>query len=288
MKLRYGSVCSGVEAAALAWKPLGWECKFVSEVEPFPCAVLHHRLDATRPLHPLKGGVECDDKTAEAWERANNLLPEKGGLVNEGDFTQIEKGKYNGAIDVLVGGTPCQSYSVAGLRKGLADPRGNLALEFVKLAYESGCRWVVWENVPGVLSADKGNAFSTILSAFSGQVVPVPAKGWRTAGIVGGGGGTDTALHGECLTLSMCEHTAFLSPYPSADGVCSLSDILETGDVPQRYYLSRKKCLGILWRALKRGKKLPEMLAIALRKQAEHFKYQQEQEELQMFPAPLT
>lgn len=126
----YGSICSGIEAATVAWHPLGWRPAFFSEIEPFPRAVLaHHYPDV--PLH--------------------------------GDFTTIQAGQY-AAIDVLVGGTPCQSFSIAGLRGGLGDGRGNLALEFCRLAQRLKPRWVLWENVPGVLSLDGGRAFGSILA----------------------------------------------------------------------------------------------------------------------------
>ena len=129
--MRYGSVCSGIEAATVAWHPLGWEPAFFSEIEKFPREVLaHHYPDV--PLH--------------------------------GDFTTITEKEY-GSIDLLVGGTPCQSFSVAGLRKGLDDDRGNLALEFIKLAQREKPRWVVWENVPGVLSSNGGRDFGSFLGA---------------------------------------------------------------------------------------------------------------------------
>ena len=107
-----------------------------------------------------------------------------GILPNLGDFTKIQKEDYDGAIDLLVGGTPCQSYSIAGLRRGLADPRGNLALEFVRLAYRTGARWTVWENVPGVLSSGAGGDFASLLSLLCGWEVPVPKGGWGRCGIV--------------------------------------------------------------------------------------------------------
>lgn len=131
--MRYGSVCSGIEAASVAWHTLGWRAAFFSEIDAFPRAVLaHHYPDV--PLH--------------------------------GDFTTIREGQY-AAIDVLVGGTPCQSFSVAGLRAGLDDERGNLALEFCLLARRLGPKWVVWENVPGVLSLDGGRAFASILGGLA-------------------------------------------------------------------------------------------------------------------------
>ena len=127
--MRYGSVCSGIEAATVAWHPLGWEPAFFSEIEPFPRAVLQHHYPEV-PLH--------------------------------GDFTTIQGEEY-GPIDLLVGGTPCQSFSIAGLRGGLADDRGNLALEFLRLAHRTRPRWLVWENVPGVLSSNGGRDFGSIL-----------------------------------------------------------------------------------------------------------------------------
>ena len=127
--MKYGSVCSGIEAASAAWHGLGWQPSFFSEIEAFPRAVLaHHYPDV--PLH--------------------------------GDFTTIEADQYE-PIDLLVGGTPCQSFSIAGLRGGLDDDRGNLALQFLRLADRTRARWVVWENVPGVLSSNGGRDFGSIL-----------------------------------------------------------------------------------------------------------------------------
>jgi DNA (cytosine-5)-methyltransferase 1 len=127
--MRYGSVCSGIEAATAAWHPLGWKASFFSEIEAFPRSVLAHHYPET-PLH--------------------------------GDFTTIKAGEYE-PIDLLVGGTPCQSFSVAGLRGGLDDDRGNLALEYLRLADRLRPRWLVWENVPGVLSSNGGRDFGAIL-----------------------------------------------------------------------------------------------------------------------------
>jgi DNA (cytosine-5)-methyltransferase 1 len=128
--MRYLSVCSGIEAATVAWHPLGWQCAGVSEIERFPSAVLaHHYPD----------------------------------VPNFGDFTTIQPEMINGPINLLVGGTPCQSFSVAGLRGGMDDERGNLALEFCKLAGRLRPRWIVWENVPGVLSSNGGSDFGCFL-----------------------------------------------------------------------------------------------------------------------------
>lgn len=127
--MRYGSVCSGIEAATVAWKPLGWEASFFSEIEKFPRNVLSHHYSDTA-MH--------------------------------GDFTTIKENEYD-PIELLVGGTPCQSFSVAGLRKGLDDPRGNLMLEFGALARRLRPQWLVWENVPGVLSSNGGRDFGSFL-----------------------------------------------------------------------------------------------------------------------------
>lgn len=131
--IRYLSVCSGIEAATVAWHPLGFKAAGFSEIEPFARAVLTHHY----PDVPLFG-----------------------------DFTTLTESDY-GAIDLLVGGTPCQSFSIAGLRKGFADDRGNLALGFIRLAQSAKPRWVVWENVPGVLSIDGGRTFGTFLGALA-------------------------------------------------------------------------------------------------------------------------
>ena len=127
--MRYLSVCSGIEAATVAWHPLGWEPVAFAEIERFPSAVLAHHY----PTVPNLGDMN---------EHATWKIP---------------------AIDVLVGGTPCQSFSVAGLRQGLADPRGGLMLRFLEIAQRHRPRWVVWENVPGVLSSNGGRDFGTLL-----------------------------------------------------------------------------------------------------------------------------
>jgi DNA (cytosine-5)-methyltransferase 1 len=129
--LRYSSVCDGIGAAHVAWQPLGWQCQWTSEIEPFPVAVVEHHY----------------------------------GFRNLGNMTKITEDMIHEPVDLLVGGTPCQSFSVAGLRGGLADPRGNLALRFVQLAAVMQPRWIVWENVPGVLSSGKGRDFGTFLGA---------------------------------------------------------------------------------------------------------------------------
>jgi DNA (cytosine-5)-methyltransferase 1 len=127
--VKFISVCSGIEAASVAFNPLGFEAVAFSEIEPFPCAVLAHHYPNT---------------------------------PNWGDMTKFKEWP-DAAIDLLCGGTPCQSFSVAGLRKGLDDPRGNLMLTFGAIAAKYRPQWLVWENVPGVLSSNGGADFGSFL-----------------------------------------------------------------------------------------------------------------------------
>ena len=162
--MRYGSLCSGIEAASVAWEPLGWQPAWFAEIEPFPCAVLQHH-----------------------WPH----------VPNHGDMTQLVGKILNGSVeapDVLVGGTPCQAFSVAGLRGSLDDERGNLtlilirildAIDFIRARNGQPPCILVWENVPGVLST-KDNAFGCFLGGLAGEDMPlVPAgKKWTNAGCV--------------------------------------------------------------------------------------------------------
>lgn len=164
--MRYGSVCSGIEAASVAWEPLGWQPAWFAEIEAFPSAVLAHH-----------------------WPQVGNL----------GDMTKIAAAVRTGDVaapDVLVGGTPCQAFSIAGLRNGLDDERGQLTLSYVELANaiddkrrERGKEEaiIVWENVPGVLSS-KDNAFGCFLAGLAGESSELqPAGGkWTHAGCVSG------------------------------------------------------------------------------------------------------
>ena len=162
--MRYGSVCSGIESASVAWESLGWSAAWFSEVEPFPSAVLAHH-----------------------WPSVANL----------GDMAQLPTLLSAGLIEapeILVGGTPCQAFSVAGMRKGLDDERGQLTIKYVEVANEIDKQRprgeeciVVWENVPGVLSS-KDNAFGCFLAALVGEDDPLEPAGkkWSNAGIVCG------------------------------------------------------------------------------------------------------
>lgn len=132
--MRYLSVCSGIEAATVAWAPLGWTPVAFAEIEPFPCAVLaHHYPD----------------------------------VPNVGDMTKIDGREYRGTVNLLVGGTPCQDFSVAGKRAGLSGERSGLALDFIRLAREIAPRWLLWENVPGCLSTNAGIDFGSFAQALA-------------------------------------------------------------------------------------------------------------------------
>jgi len=149
--MTFGSVCSGIEAASVAWHPLGWRSAWFAEIEPFTAALLKHHY----PEVPNYGDF-------------TNIRPRlaAAGISHRRDSPDALRDAGAGAaepINLLVGGTPCQSFSVAGKRAGLDDPRGNLTLEFFALAGRLRPRWVVWENVPGVLSDDGGHTFGTVL-----------------------------------------------------------------------------------------------------------------------------
>jgi DNA (cytosine-5)-methyltransferase 1 len=164
--MRFGSVCSGIEAASVAWHPLGWKAAWLSEIEPFPSAVLAHHY------------------------------PE---VPNLGDMTTLPDRILSGEVeapDLFCGGTPCQAFSVAGLRNSLDDARGNLSLTFVGIANaidhvrsvrSASPAIIFWENVPGVLNT-KDNAFGCFLGALAGEDEPIipPGEKWTNAGCVFG------------------------------------------------------------------------------------------------------
>lgn len=132
MRMTYISLCSGVEAATLAWEPLEWMPVAFAEVDPFASAVLAARFP---------------------------------DVPNLGDLTKVDWDKYRGTANVVIAGFPCQSFSISGLRKGLDDPRGQIMLECLSAVSRIDPEWAVLENVPGLLSADRGRCFETLLNA---------------------------------------------------------------------------------------------------------------------------
>lgn len=191
--LRFGSVCSGIEAASVAFGPLGWEPAWFAEVDVAASAVLAHRLGATAPQF----APEMPAMKRAAWDRAAKRIAWGDRITNWGDMTRLPALVRAGvaeAPEILCGGTPCQAFSVAGARGGLADPRGGPTLSFVELADAIDARrasigrppsTVLWENVPGVLSS-KDNAFGCFLAALAGEDVPLEPPGgrWTNAGVV--------------------------------------------------------------------------------------------------------
>ncbi len=160
--MRYLSLFSGIEAATVAWHPLGWEPVGFAEIEPFPCAVLAHHY----PDVPNLGGVtEITDERIAAL----------------------------GHIDVVVGGSPCQDLSVAGKRNGLAGERSGLFHEQIRIfnaaRHFCGARWLIWENVPGAFSSNRGRDFAVVAGAMAGCRIDVPADGWGTEGVALGDAG---------------------------------------------------------------------------------------------------
>lgn len=162
MSLRYLSLFSGLEAAHLAWQPLGWTCAAVAEIDPPACAVLAHRLP---------------------------------GVPNLGDVSKIGDRQIAalGHIDVVIGGSPCQDLSVAGKRAGLAGARSGLFHEQLRIFHAArhlcGSRWLVWENVPGAFSSNKGRDFAVVAGALAGCELDVPTDGWGSEGVALGDNG---------------------------------------------------------------------------------------------------
>ena len=206
--MRYLSVCSGIEAATVAWRPLGWEAAAFAEIAPFPSAVLAHHY------------------------------PE---VPNVGDFTEI-KGNEFGPIDLLVGGTPCTAFSIAGKRAGFDDARGHLTLEFIRLIGRVRPRWFVWENVPGGLSLDGGRTFGTIVGqmaelgyglawrVFDAQYFGVPQRRRRVfvVGYSGDGAGAAAILF-EPHSLSGSAPPGGRPPHPRAGALARTTDDTERG-----------------------------------------------------------
>ena len=208
--MRYISVFSGIEAASVAFGPIGWEPVCFSEIDPFPSAVLRAR-----------------------FPRVPNL----------GDITKIDWKEVHrewGPADLVVGGSPCQSFSVAGKREGLEGASG-LMWEYVRCVRELMPRWLLWENVPGALSSSNGEDFRCLLEALD-------ALGYGLAWRV---------LDAQFFGVAQRRERVFLVGYLGCPD-----------PPPSKYFLSPRACLGILNRAGRRGKSLPHDLEAALRAQA--------------------
>lgn len=234
--LTLGSLFDGSGGFPLGGLLAGVTPVWASEVEPFPIRVTSKRL-------PF--------------------------MKHYGDITAMDGGKIE-PVDIITFGSPCQDMSVAGRRDGLDGSRSSLFYEAVRIIKEMRCatggkypRWICWENVPGAFSSNKGEDFKAVLEAVIGiaepnarclclkrQDGPTPTFTWET----------DGALRTELSTRNTGE-------FPSADAASTLSQILQA-EVPGKYYLSQKACLGILRRASARGKELPEVLRLALERQA--------------------
>lgn len=200
--MKYISLFSGIEAASVAWEPLGWEPVAFSEIDPFACAVLNERFPS---------------------------------VPNLGDITRIDWSDRVGSIDLVAGGSPCQSFSVAGNREGLAGESG-LMFEYIRAVRAIRPRWFVWENVPGALSSEGGAAFGQLLSEM------------------------DACGYGRRGEYSMRSFSA----WHKDASVCSLSAVLVTENVPPKYSLKAKTCAGIMDRARRKGRSLPPQLYAAL------------------------
>jgi hypothetical protein len=230
--MRFLSVCSGIEAASVAWEPLGWRPLAFAEIEAFPRAVLAYHYSDT-PCH--------------------------------GDFTALREQDWIVDADLLVGGTPCQAFSVAGLRQSLADDRGNLRWSSSALPTQSTIFDALLDASP------HSSCGKTSLESYPSRTTP-SAPSWAAWSEVM----NPSFRTGDGLTrvwsLDPKEwpHGGFWTPSSSAwlreggGSSCSLSEVLERGDVPTRFYLSSTACKGILRRAEKRGKQLPPSLAAAL------------------------
>lgn len=203
--MKYVSLFSGIEAATVAWEPLGWEPACFAEFDEFPSAVLAERY------------------------------PE---VPNVGDVTKMNWKKYRGKVDLVVGGSPCQSFSIAGKREGLQGESG-LMFEYIRAVREIRPRWFLWENVPGALSSEDGEAFRQLLSEMDKLGYGLA---WRV-------------LDAQFFGVAQRRRRLFLVGHL---GTCP----------PSAYSLSRRACEGILNRARKRGRALPKRLEEALVAQA--------------------
>lgn len=214
--MKYVSLFSGIEAATVAWEPLGWEPVCFAEFDEFPSAVLAERYP---------------------------------DVPNVGDVTKANWKKYRNKVDLVVGGSPCQSFSIAGKREGLQGESG-LMFEYIRAVREIRPRWFLWENVPGALSSEDGEAFRQLLSEMDKLGYGLA---WRV-------------LDAQFFGVAQRRRRLFLVGHL---GACP----------PSAYSLSQRACEGILNRARKRGRALPKRLEEALVAQASSTTREQAREE---------
>ncbi len=210
--MNYLSVCSGIEAATVAWHPLGWQPVAFSEIEKFPSQVLAHHYDVPNwgDMNGFKEWPDADiDVLVEEHPVSRSQSPD-----SERGWLRLTETSHSSIVRSLNDTAPTGWY-------GKTSP--------------ASCR-----------------------QTKDGTLVPLSER-WLNSGM---------ASPGECLTLSTSEWNHTLAPSLNDDGVCSLSEVLEAGEVPPKYYLSQKACSGILRRAEKRGKELPPLLALALQQVA--------------------
>lgn len=228
-----GSLFDGIAGFPLAARRHGIKTLWVSEIEP-----------------------DCMDIAKRHFPEALQL----------GDITEIDGGKIP-VVDIISFGSPCQDLSVAGKQAGIEGSRSGLFMEAVRITREMRLKtngkypkYIIWENVAGAFSSNKGEDFRRVLEEITQSNIPMPKSGkWGNAGMVGiarAGGGQFSVQHGECLTLNFGE-------CPNVENVSTLSMILEM-DVPDKYYLSAKACWGIIRRAETRKKEIPVILKVAL------------------------
>ena len=210
--MRYLSLFSGLGGAEIAFAPLGWESVGVSEIDPAACAVLaHHYPD----------------------------------VPNLGNVDSIKSGEWRGKVDLLIGGCPCQSFSVAGLRKSLGDARGNLTLKYVELTHAIDPQWTVFENVPGILST-KDNAFGCFLGGMVGsdtELVPARGQRWTDSGVVTGPKRTAAwrILDAQYMGVAQRRRRIFVLTVRGARNWSCAAALLPLADCLQRHPPSRKE-----------------------------------------------
>lgn len=239
--LTLGSLFDGIAGFPLAAAGLGIKTMWTSEIEP-----------------------NCIEIAARHFPEAKQL----------GDITKL-----NGAdlapVDIISFGSPCQNLSTAGNQKGLDGEKSQLFFEAVRVIDEMRCatngkypKYIIWENVAGAFSSNKGQDFRRVLEEITKTNIPMPDSGrWAAAGMVRSRGEVQL---GECWTLNIGE-------CPSEENASTLFTVLEM-NVPDKYYLSAKACSGILRRAEQRGRTIPAVLEEALRQQIQHQQYSRLQE----------